>query len=319
VSGHGGPSARAENDLAIVAALTHGAASMAARRARSLSDTAAGPALETDGAGNSAEAVEAGDSAGAVEASASRRALGARASRGPVAAKRIQGAPRAPRLKHRRVDDTRSRILAAATDEFSANGYSGARVDAICRAARANPRMIYHYFGDKDGLYVAVLGQVLSELRSEELKLAVDHTPPMQGMVELFEFIHAHFGRRPQLISLLTGENLLRARFLRRSIQTPIVSSPLIDLIAKLLDRGQREGVFRSGVDPLRLYVMMVALSYFHRSNAFTLSVIFRTDVSAPEWQRLYRRDGEVMLRRYLSVDQKSTRARSRKHSSNSK
>jgi AcrR family transcriptional regulator len=221
--------------------------------------------------------------------------------------------------KSPRVDSTRARILAAATDEFSANGYSGARIDAICRAALANPRMIYYYFGDKEGLYVAVLGQALSDLRREELKLAVDETPPMRAMVELFDFIHDHFGRRPQFIRLLTGENLLGARFLRRSTKTPIVASPLIHLIAKLLDRGRREGVFRAGVDPLRLYVMMVALSYFHRSNAFTLSVIFRVDVSASEWQRQYRRDGEAMLRRYLSANQKTTRARSRKHPGNSK
>jgi TetR/AcrR family transcriptional regulator len=216
-------------------------------------------------------------------------------------------------------DSTRTRILTAATAEFSANGYSGARVEAICRAAHANPRMIYHYFGDKDGLYVAVLGQVLSDLRSEELKLALKHTPPMQGMVELFDFIDDHFGRRPELISLLTGENLLKARFLRRSIKTPIVASPLIALIAELLESGVREQTFRKGVDPLRLYVMMVALSYFHRSNAFTLSVIFRTDVSAPDWQKRYRRDAKVMLRTFLGPVRKSTRARSRKHSSNSK
>jgi AcrR family transcriptional regulator len=221
--------------------------------------------------------------------------------------------------KSRNVDGTRARILAAATDEFSANGYSGARIDAICRAAQANPRMIYHYFGDKEGLYVAVLGQALNELRSEELKLAVDHTPPMRAMVELFDFIDDHFGRRPQFIRLLTGENLLSARFLRRSIKTPIVASPLIHLIARLLERGRRERIFRAGVDPLRLYVMMVALSYFHRSNAFTLSVIFRVDISTPDWQRRYRRDGQAMLRRYLSPDQKSTGGRSRKHLGNSK
>ncbi len=228
-------------------------------------------------------------------------------------------APSKRATKARAGDGTRARILTAATDEFSSNGYSGARIDAICRAAHANPRMIYHYFGDKDGLYVAVLGQVLGELRSEELKLAVDHTPPMQGMVELFDFIHDHFGRRPQLVNILTGENLLRARFLQRSIKTPIVSSPLIDLIARLLDRGHRLGVFRGGIDPLRLYVMMVALSYFHRSNAFTLSVIFRTDISAPEWQRRYRRDARAMLRSYLGTDQNRRPRSSRKLSSNSK
>jgi AcrR family transcriptional regulator len=205
--------------------------------------------------------------------------------------------------KSRDSEGTRARILAAATAEFAANGYSGARVEAICKASRANPRMIYHYFSDKDGLYVTVLEQVLTELRNAELKLVVDHVPPMQGMMELFAFIHDHFGRHPELIHLLTGENLMRARFLRRSVKTPIVASPLIDLIAELLRRGEREGVFVHGIDPLRLYVKMVALSYFHRSNAYTLSIIFRTDLLAPAWQEDFRRDGEEMLRRYLSRD----------------
>jgi len=200
-------------------------------------------------------------------------------------------------------DGTRARILAAATAEFSANGYSGARIEAICKAAQANPRMIYHYFSDKDGLYVTVLEQALSELRNAELMLAVDSVPPMQGMIELFDFIHDHFAHHPELIHLLMGENLMRARFLSRSVKTPIVASPLIDLIAELLRRGERERVFRRGIDPLHVYVMMVALSYFHRSNAYTLSIIFRTDVLAPEWQREHRDEAESMLQSYLQRD----------------
>jgi AcrR family transcriptional regulator len=197
-------------------------------------------------------------------------------------------------------DRTRQRILEAATREFAAEGYSGARVDTICKRARANPRMIYHYFGDKDGLYVTVLEHVLGELRREELKLEVDHVQPLMGMLQLFNFVHAHFGAHPELIPLLSGENLLRARFLRRSSKAPIVASPLIELIATLLERGVKEGVFRSGIDPLQLYVMMVALSYFHRSNAHTLSVLFRTDLLDPAWQLEQKRNAEQMLTRFL-------------------
>jgi AcrR family transcriptional regulator len=197
-------------------------------------------------------------------------------------------------------DATRQRILTAAIREFSSEGYSGARVDAICKRARANPRMIYHYFGDKDGLYVAVLEHVLGELRREELKLEVDHVAPLTGMRQLFNFIHAHFGAHPELIPLLSGENLLRARFLRRSVKAPIVASPLIELIARLLERGVKEGDFRSGIDPLQLYVMMVALSYFHRSNAYTLSVLFRTDLLEPAWQAEQKRAADQMLMRFL-------------------
>jgi hypothetical protein len=78
------------------------------------------------------------------------------------------------------------------------------------------------------------------------------------------------------------------------------VASPLIELIARLLDRGVKEGTFRSGIDPLQLYVMMVALSYFHRSNAHTLSVLFRTDLLEPAWQTEQKRNAEQMLTRFL-------------------
>jgi AcrR family transcriptional regulator len=212
------------------------------------------------------------------------------------------------RSRARDPDGTQARILAAATREFAANGYSGARVDVICRSAEANPRMIYHYFADKDGLYIAVLERVLGELRNEELKLNIEHVPPMEGVLELFNFIHGHFGAHPELINLLSGENLLGGRFLRRSTKTPIIASPLIDLLSQIVQRGEREGVFRSGIDPLQLYVKMVALSYFHRSNAFTLSSIFRTDVRASDWQARYREESESMLRLFLS----SARATSR-------
>jgi len=208
--------------------------------------------------------------------------------------------PKKGRPVKRNADDTRERILQTAIKEFAAKGYSGARVDQIVKRARVNPRMVYHYFGDKDRLYVAVLERVLGELREHELKLEIDHIDPLEGMKQLFAFVHGHFGSHPELIPLLSGENLLRASFLKRSSKAPIVSSPLIELIARLLERGVKKGVFRSGIDPLQLYVAMVALSYFHRSNAYTLSALFRTDLLDDSWQAEQRDVAEQMLTRFL-------------------
>src|SRR5580698_5247701 len=150
---------------------------------------------------------------------------------------------------------TRQRILRIAISEFSEKGYSGARVLTICRKSRVNPRMIYHYFGGKDRLYVAVLEHVLGELRQEELKLDVEHVAPVEGMLQLFEFTYEHFGKHPELIHLLSGENLLRARFLKKSSKTPVVASPLISLISQLLKQGEASAEFRPGIDPVQLYV----------------------------------------------------------------
>jgi AcrR family transcriptional regulator len=200
-------------------------------------------------------------------------------------------------------EGTRERILRVAIAEFSEKGFSGARIEEICKQARANPRMIYHYFGGKDRLYVAVLEHVLGELRTNELKLDVAHVSPIDGMMQLFDFTYEHFGNHPELIHLLSGENLLKGRFLRRSVKTPIVASPLIKLIDELLRRGEKRGDFRRGIDPLQLYVTIVGFSYFHRSNAHTLSIIFQSDLLAPSWQSAHKRYSKEMVLRFLRRD----------------
>jgi AcrR family transcriptional regulator len=197
-------------------------------------------------------------------------------------------------------ESTRERILRTAIIEFSEKGYSGARVLAICRKSRANPRMIYHYFGGKDRLYVAVLEHVLGELRAEELKLDFEYVSPVEGMMQLFDFTYEHFGKHPELIHILSGENLLRARFLKRSSKTPVVASPLIAMIGELLKRGEKARVFRRGIDPLQLYVAMVGFAYFHRSNAHTLSVIFKSDILTPDWQAEHKRYAKEMMIGFL-------------------
>ncbi|HLP75972.1 MAG TPA: TetR family transcriptional regulator, partial [Candidatus Paceibacterota bacterium] len=58
---------------------------------------------------------------------------------------------------------SQERILEAALNEFAAKGFAGARVDAIARRARINKRMLYHYFGDKEGLFREVMRRKLAE------------------------------------------------------------------------------------------------------------------------------------------------------------
>ena len=71
-------------------------------------------------------------------------------------------------------------------------------------------------------------------------------------------------------------------------------------LIEELLRRGERQGMIRSGIDPLHLYVFMVSLCYFHRSNAHTLSFLFRTDLLDDDWQREHKKAATELLAGYL-------------------
>ena len=204
-----------------------------------------------------------------------------------VAARKPAAKPKAvaksPERK-RDPDRTRASILAAAVHEFSQRGYEGARVDAITKRAKVNKRMLYHYFGGKDGLYLAVLEGRYQAIRSAEAALDLTHRDPIEGMRNLIHFTWSYFLDHPEFLSILATENQHRARFLKQSDRIVQLNSPLIDAIRMVLNHGVEQKVFRGGVDPVQLYISIAALGFFYLSNRWTLSTIFRRDlVSEPE------------------------------------
>jgi AcrR family transcriptional regulator len=176
---------------------------------------------------------------------------------------------------------TRARILEAATDEFSLRGLAGARVDAIARRAGANKRMLYHYFGNKERLFLAVMEHTYAHIRTREEALHLDDLPPAQAMRRLVRFTFRYFVGNPHFIALLNSENLHRARHIRRSPRVKAINSPLIAALGRVLRRGRAGGLFRAGVDPLQLYLSIAGVCYFYFSNIHTLSTIFDRDLLA--------------------------------------
>jgi AcrR family transcriptional regulator len=195
----------------------------------------------------------------------------------------------------------REKILKTATAEFARHGFAGARIARIVKRASSNPRMIYHYFGSKSELYISVLENAMAGLRALELRLDVEHLSPLEGLLSLFDFLNAYFEANPDFVRLLVTENLARARFLRKSARIRDMSSPVLDMIAKFLSRGMCDGHFAKGLDPLRLYVMMVALSQFHVSNVHTMSMMFANDLTDGDWRAARAADARRMLMAFLS------------------
>lgn len=206
-------------------------------------------------------------------------------------------------------ETTRDRLMRAARSEFAQHGFAGARVERILAKAKANPRMLYHHFASKSGLYVAVLEEALGELRQRELRLDVDQADPLEGLLQLFDFLNDHFEGNRDLVRLLGNENLLKANFLRRSTAIREMSSPTLSMIDKLLARGRENGRFAPDIDALRLYVLMVALTQFHLSNVHTLSAIFDRDLSDRDWRAARKADARRMLQCFLSKEVEAHRA----------
>ncbi|MBB4184459.1 AcrR family transcriptional regulator [Sinorhizobium terangae] len=197
---------------------------------------------------------------------------------------------RAERSAQRDPERTRASILAAATREFAENGMGGARVDAIAERAGINKRMLYHYFGDKEQLYLAVLEEAYIGIRTAEKSINLRDLEPEQGIAELAMFTWRYFLEHPEFLSLLGTENLHRARWLRQSTRLKELHSQLMGKLSDLLERGRAKGLFREDVDPLHLYLTMAALGYFYLSNQYTLSTIFGRDLAERDnlegWER---------------------------------
>lgn len=188
----------------------------------------------------------------------------------------------APVPVRRDPERTRDLILDAALAEFAAKGLGGARVDEIAARAGINKRMLYHYFGNKEDLFLAALESVYEAIRGSEAALELEHLGPVEGMRRLIDFTWRHFIAHPEFINMLNSENLHRARHLRRSRKIRQLHSPLIAMLGDLLRRGEAAGLFRSGVDPVQLYISIASLGYFYFSNIHTLSTIFGRDLTDP-------------------------------------
>jgi TetR/AcrR family transcriptional regulator len=181
---------------------------------------------------------------------------------------------------------TKAQLTQAALAEFADHGFHGARVDRITRAVGCNPRLLYHYFGSKEQLYVAVIEHIFADIRAQERDLEMARLAPVEAMRRLVEFTFDFFDSNPQFVKMTRNENLLEGRFIARTEAVRSSSQPLIDAISDAMARGLAEGVFRHSYDPLQIYITIVALSAHHLNNGHTLTAIFGVDLLSPAWRR---------------------------------
>ena len=206
-----------------------------------------------------------------------------------------------PTRRSRNPERTKRDILVAAREEFCEHGLGGARVDRIAARAKANKRMLYHYFGNKEALYSAVLLEAYREIRAGEQKLQLGQLPPEDAMRKLVRFTFDHFRDNPWFIRLLSTENILRAENLNELREIKQLHSPIVDQLRDVLAAGQKSGVFRKSVDPIHLYITIASLSYFYFSNIHTLSVVFDVPLESQKQMSKRRRHAEAVILGYLA------------------
>ena len=190
-----------------------------------------------------------------------------------VAARNGAAAPgRKTGMREMAAQATREAILRAATKVFAKHGFEGGRVERISSAAKSHDRMIYYYFGSKEGLFIAVLEDAYRRFNEAESTLALDNVHPSEALAAVIRFIWDYYQKNPEFITLLNTENLHRGKHIAKSLRAREYSSPAISVIGRVLQGGAAMGLFRTDVSARDLYLMIAAMGYFYLSNRFTLS-----------------------------------------------
>jgi AcrR family transcriptional regulator len=209
------------------------------------------------------------------------------------------GKKRSSRAKN--PEKTRANIIDIATAEFAERGLSGARVDRIAARTNTSKRMLYYYFGDKDGLYRAVLLSYYERLRSAEVELDLSHQSPLAALQALVEFTFDYHMKHADIVRLVMVENMHKGRHVAKLPQATPVNTSVLDAVADICERGAREGSMRAGLNNFDLYTTIAALCFFNVSNRYTFRAIFKHDMADPKEADARRRSVWDVVHRFVS------------------
>lgn len=201
----------------------------------------------------------------------------------PTPTRARTAATRKTGVREQAAQTTRDNILKAATKVFARYGYEGGSVEKISKAAKSYDRMIYYYFGSKEGLFMEVIEEAYRRMNDAEAMLKLDVSSPCEALQTVIRFVVGYYRKNPDFVTLLNTENLHKGKHIAKSLRAREYSSPAIEVIRLVLQSGQAQGVFRQDIAARDLYLLIAATGYFYMSNRHTLSAFLGDDLLAPE------------------------------------
>jgi TetR/AcrR family transcriptional regulator, upper aerobic nicotinate degradation pathway regulator len=199
-------------------------------------------------------------------------------------------AARKPGVRELAAQATRESILRAATKVFAKHGYAGGRIEQISKAAKSHDRMIYYYFGSKEGLFIAVLEEMYRRFNEAESALVLDAEQPVEALCAVIRFMWVYYQKNPEFITLLNTENLHRGKHIAKSLRASEYSSQAVAVLGEVLTSGVQQKLFRDDVAARDVYLMIAAMGYFYLSNRYTLSAFLGEELESAgalaHWER---------------------------------
>ncbi|EJI6541140.1 TetR family transcriptional regulator [Salmonella enterica] len=181
-------------------------------------------------------------------------------------------------------DDTlKKKLLLCAVNEFAEYGYEGARVDNIVKAAGCSKQTVYHHYGNKENLFIAVLEFSWSDIRTKEASLTFEDNKPLENIEKIIDFTWNYYTQNLWFLKIVNSENQSKGTHLKKSELIEKINRPHINIMKNIIENGQRLKLIREGIDPVHLNINIAALGFFYLINQHTLSLVYKRQMTSTE------------------------------------
>lgn len=193
----------------------------------------------------------------------------------------------------------RQAILKAALNEFSLQGFNGARMEIIAAEANCAKRMLYYYFESKEGLYTEVLDVSYSAIRAMESEVDVQNLPPEEALVGLAVANFNFHQKNHEFSRLVLMENLQGGKRLANMKKRAALREAAFGPLRIVVERGIASGRFNPDVNVIDLHYLISALCAFRVDHAHTWKGVLGVDLLAP---RITNRHRQLMTKTLLDA-----------------
>lgn len=183
---------------------------------------------------------------------------------------------------YKKSEITREKLLEVAEEHFAEKGFFGARVDEIADAANINKRMLYAYFGSKEGLYTAALVKTYERLAEYEKQFIIQGRDPVSSIRNIVLTSFRFLSKNPNFVRMLLWENLNSAKAVPGD-DLARLKAPSLDYMREQIRRGKEQGIFRPDADEFQTVFSLINLCFSYFSNIHTMSVMLSRDMTSDD------------------------------------
>lgn len=178
----------------------------------------------------------------------------------------------------------KDKLLLCAINEFAECGYEGARVENIVKAAGCSKQTVYHHYGNKENLFIAVLEYTWNDIRSKERAIEMPEDNPKENLSKIIDFTWDYYINNPWFLKIVNSENQSKGVHLKKSKKIAEINCNHISIMTKIIDDGQKKKIFRNDLDPIQVNISIAALGFFYLINQHTLSHIYNIPMTSDEY-----------------------------------